>query len=50
MDSGAHPGNLGLSRQEFVETKEVLMTRSHELAEKGKEGLYEEYVKPYRHV
>jgi hypothetical protein len=26
------------------------MERSKELAEKGKEGLYEEYVKPYRHV
>ncbi len=50
MDSGTHPGNLGFSRQEFVETKEVLMKRSEELAEKGKEGLYEEYVKPYRHV
>jgi len=50
MDSGTHPGNLGLSRQAFVETKEVLMERSKELTEKGKEGLYEEYVKPYRHV
>lgn len=50
MDSGTHPGNLGFSRKAFVETKEVLMQRSHELAEKGKEGLYEEYVKPYRHV
>ena len=37
-------------RKDFVETKEVLMQRSKELAEKGKEGLYEEYVKPYRHV
>jgi len=26
------------------------MKRSRELEEKGKEGLYEEYVKPYRHV
>ena len=50
MDSGTHPGNLGFGRKEFVETKEVLMDRSKELAEKGKEGLYEEYVKPYRHV
>jgi NADH-quinone oxidoreductase subunit I len=50
MDSGTHPGNLGFTRKEFVETKEVLMDRSKELAEKGKEGLYEEYVKPYRHV
>jgi len=50
MDSGTHPGNLGFGRKEFVETKEVLMKRSEDLAEKGKEGLYEEYVKPYRHV
>ncbi|HZA53657.1 MAG TPA: 4Fe-4S binding protein, partial [Candidatus Udaeobacter sp.] len=50
MDSGTHPGNLGFSREDFVETKEVLMQRSKELEEKGKEGLYEEYVKPYRHV
>jgi NADH-quinone oxidoreductase subunit I len=48
MDSGTHPGNLGFSRKEFVEAKEVLMERSRELAEKGKEGLYDEYVKPYR--
>jgi len=27
-----------------------LMRRSRELAEKGKEGLYEEYVAPYRRV
>ena len=50
MDSGTHPGNLGFGRKEFVETKEVLMKRWGDLAEKGKEGLYEEYVKPYRHV
>jgi NADH-quinone oxidoreductase subunit I len=50
MDSGTHPGNLGFSRKEFVETKEVLMERSKELSEKGKEGLYDQYVKPYRHV
>ena len=48
MDSGTHPGILGFGRKEFVETKEVLMERSQELAQKGKEGLYEEYVKPYR--
>jgi hypothetical protein len=48
MDSGTHPGILGFGRREFVENKEVLMKRSKEMAEKGKEGLYEEYVKPYR--
>src|SRR5690348_17607702 len=41
MDSGTHPGNLGFTRKDFVENKEVLMNRSKELAEKGKEGLYE---------
>ena len=50
MDSGTHPGVLGYTRKDFVETKEVLMQRSRDLAEKGKEGLYEEYVKPYRRV
>jgi hypothetical protein len=43
-------GHNSFSRKEFVETKEVLMERSKELTEKGKEGLYESYVKPYRHV
>jgi hypothetical protein len=37
-------------QSEFVETKEVLMQRSRELDEKGKQGLYEEYVEPYRDV
>ena len=50
MDTGTHPGNLGFSRKDFVETKEVLMQRSKDLADKGKAGLYEEYVKAYRHV
>jgi NADH-quinone oxidoreductase subunit I len=50
MDSRTHPGNLGFSRADFVENKEVLMKRSRDLAEKGSEGLYEEYVRPYRHV
>jgi hypothetical protein len=50
MDSGTHPGNLGFGRKEFVENKEVLMERSKELAQKGKEGLYEEYVTRYRHM
>jgi NADH-quinone oxidoreductase subunit I len=50
MDTGTHPGNLGFDRKAFVENKEVLMERSKVLAKKGKDGLYEEYVKPYRHV
>ena len=46
----AHEGPVQGLRKAFVETKEVLMERSKELAEKGKEGLYETYVKSYRHV
>ena len=50
MDSGAHPGNLGFTRKDFVEDKAVLMERSRELEAKGKQGLYEEYVSRYRKV
>lgn len=48
MDTGVHPGNLGFSRQDFVEDKETLTERSRRLAEKGREGLYDEYVSRYR--
>jgi len=48
MDTGIHPKVWGYSRPDFVETKETLMERSRELEEKGKEGLYEEHVRPYR--
>ena len=34
----------------FVEDKQILTDRSRELEAKGKEGLYEEYVKGYRKV
>ena len=50
MDTGVHPANRGFTRQDFVETKEVLMERSRELEQKGKEGLYEEHVRRYQHV
>ena len=50
MDTGVHPGNLGSSRRDFVEDKETLMQRSRRLEEIGREGLYEEYVRRYRHV
>jgi NADH-quinone oxidoreductase subunit I len=50
MDSGAHPGNLGFSRKDFVEDKKVLTDRSREWQAKGKAGLYEEYVERYRKV
>jgi NADH-quinone oxidoreductase subunit I len=51
MDTGTHPGNLGFTRKAFVEDKKILTDRSRELQAKGgKEGLYEEYVSPYRKV
>jgi NADH-quinone oxidoreductase subunit I len=50
MDSGTHPGNLGFTRKDFVEDKNVLTQRSRELEAKGKEGLYEQYVSRYRRV
>ena len=48
MDTGLHPGNLGFSRQDFVEDKQVLTERSRKLEEKGKEELYDEAVDRYR--
>mgnify|MGYP001231129066 CR=1 FL=1 len=50
MDSGTHPGNLGFSRKDFVEDKTILTNRSRDLQAKGKEGLYDEYVRGYRKV
>ena len=50
MDTGVHPINWGFSRERFVETKEVLMGRSRDLNEKGKEGLYQEHVRRYQRV
>ncbi len=50
MDTGLHPANWGFSRKDFVEDKELLMQRSRDLDAKGKEGLYEEHVRRYRHV
>ena len=50
MDTGLRPANWGFSRQEFVEDKKLLMDRSRQLEAKGKEALYEEHVRQYRHV
>jgi NADH-quinone oxidoreductase subunit I len=50
MDTGLHPAISGVSRQDFVETKEVLMERSRELETKGRERLYEEHLNRYRGV
>lgn len=50
MDSGTHAGNLGFSRKDFGEDKTILTNRSRDLQAKGKEGLYDEYVRGYRKV
>lgn len=50
MDTGLHPANWGFTRKDFVENKELLMDRSSQLEAKGKEKLYEEHVRQYRHV
>ncbi len=50
MDTGVHPAIPGHSRKDFVEDKELLMERSRQMKEKGREGLYEEHVHPYQHV
>jgi NADH-quinone oxidoreductase subunit I len=50
MDTGTHPGNLGFTRKDFVEDKNILTERSRALKAKGKEGLYDEYVNRYRRV
>ena len=43
-------GQSGVQPQRFCRNQRNLDAAFRELAEKGKEGLYEEYVKPYRHV
>ena len=44
MDTGVQPGNLGFTRKAFVEDKKILTARSRNLQDKGKEGLYDEYL------
>jgi NADH-quinone oxidoreductase subunit I len=48
MDTGLHPGNLGFTRQDFVEDKQVLTERSRKMQSMGKEALYDEEVRRYR--
>ena len=48
MDTGVHPSSVGISRKDFIEDKEILTDRSRLLDQKGREGLYEEYVSRYR--
>jgi NADH-quinone oxidoreductase subunit I len=48
MDTYVHPRIWGFDRQDFVETKELLMHRSRVLAEKGRDGNMQEMLAWYR--
>ncbi len=48
MDTYVHPRIWGFDRKDFVETKEMLMHRSHVLAEKGRDGNMQEMLAWYR--
>jgi hypothetical protein len=48
MDTYVHPRIWGFDRKDFVETKELLMHRSHVLAEKGRDGNMQEMMAWYQ--
>lgn len=48
MDTYVHPRIWGYRREDFIETKEVLMQRSRVLMEKGRNALMEEQLEWYR--
>lgn len=48
MDTYVHPRIWGYRREDFIETKEVLMERSRRLAERGRNALLEELLRDYR--
>jgi len=47
MDTYVHPRIWGYDRQDFVESKEVLMGRSHTLAEGGRDSLMVQMLESY---
>ena len=48
MDTYVHPRIWGYRREDFIETKEVLMGRSRLLAERGRTALMDELLRDYR--
>jgi NADH-quinone oxidoreductase subunit I len=48
MDTQVHPRVWGYSREDFIETKEILMGRSRLLGEGGREAAMEEMQREYR--
>jgi hypothetical protein len=47
MDTYVHPRIWGYGREDFVETKEVLMKRSHVLETRGPEALMADLQEAY---
>jgi hypothetical protein len=48
MDTFVHPRLWGYRREEFVESKAVLMERSRVLAERGRDALMDDLQRSYR--
>ena len=48
MDTYVHPRIWGYDRADFIETKEVLMNRSHTLAEGGRDSLMLQMLESYK--
>lgn len=48
MDTNVHPKFWGYRREDFIETKEVLIDRSKVLAERGRGALMEDMLAGYR--
>ena len=48
MDTYVHPKIWGYAREDFVETKQVLMARSRALAERGRDALMSDLLREYR--
>lgn len=48
MDTNVHPKFWGYKREDFIETKEVLMDRSKVMAERGRGALMDDLLDGYR--
>lgn len=48
MDTYVHPKIWGYAREDFIETKQVLMARSRVLAERGRDALMDDMLREYR--
>jgi NADH-quinone oxidoreductase subunit I len=48
MDTYVHPKIWGYKRADFIETKQILINRSHVLAERGRNALMEDLLEDYK--